>query len=126
MAVDNLYHDLPVDRKPPSTTDTEIATTEPKMMQKTNKVANNPAKHETVANTVQTPENPRENIFNLVPLNGEKFCDDEKLFKNVVPLNGEEFRKYEKFDNFILLNGKEFQKYLKLVNLMKIFSILSR
>ena len=79
MAVDNLYHDLPVDRKPPSTMDTEIATTEPKMMQKTNKVANNPAKHDTVANTVQTPENPCENIFNLVPLNGEKFCDDEKF-----------------------------------------------
>ena len=64
IVADTPYHDLPVDKKPPPTSDTEqleLATTEPNMMQKTNEVANNSARHETVADSVQTLENTRGN-----------------------------------------------------------------
>ena len=64
IVADTPYHDLPVDKKPPPATDTEqleLDTTEPNMMQKTNEVANNSARHETVADSVQTLENTRGN-----------------------------------------------------------------
>ena len=46
-----------------------------------------------------------------------KFRNDENIF-NLVPLNGEGFQKYEKFAHFIPQNGKEF--CLKYTNLIPI------